>query len=134
MPWSALQRTPQRCEKSLFLDYVDPMNVVSLVQSFRRSHMFVTVAIAAALTVQLMVVLSSGLFEAITVTVVYDDGSVTATELFTGDYNNTMTARPASIYYGRLLYNLSYPLGTTQDYAYQLFNSSHCKFYTEPNF
>ncbi|KAK0663042.1 hypothetical protein DIS24_g1526 [Lasiodiplodia hormozganensis] len=87
--------------------------------------MFVTVAIAAALTVQLMVVLSSGLFEAITVTVVYDDGSVTATELFTGDYNNTMTARPASIYYGRLLYNLSYPLGTTQDYAYQLFNSSH---------
>lgn len=109
------------------LDYVDPMNIVSLFTSLRRSHIFVTVAIAGALIVQLMVVLSSGLFQAISVTVTTDDATLMAMEAFTGDYNDTITSRPASVIFGNLLYNLSYPLGTTQDYAYPLFDSSHCK-------
>ncbi|EKG21802.1 hypothetical protein MPH_00721 [Macrophomina phaseolina MS6] len=125
MPWNALQRAPQRCETSLMLDYVDPMNIVSLFTSLRRSHIFVTVAIAGALIVQLMVVLSSGLFQAISVTVTTDDATLMAMEAFTGDYNDTITSRPASVIFGNLLYNLSYPLGTTQDYAYPLFDSSH---------
>ncbi|KAL1633635.1 hypothetical protein SLS56_002783 [Neofusicoccum ribis] len=128
MPWNALQRAPQRAENSLLLDYVDPMNVVSLFHSARKSHFFVTVAIAGALTAQLMVVLSSGLFEAVSVIVVKDDAALMTTEVFTGLYHNTITSKPATVTYGRLLYNLSYPLGTTQDYAYQLFNTSHCKF------
>lgn len=131
MPWNALQRAPQHCETSLLLDYVDPMNVVSLFKSIRKSHLFVSVAITGALIVQLMVVLSSGLFEAINVMVIKEDASLRAAEAFTGQYNDTITSRPASIIFGNLLYNLSYPLGTTQDYAYQLFDSSQCEFISE---
>ncbi|GME25425.1 uncharacterized protein LTHEOB_12324, partial [Neofusicoccum parvum] len=125
MPWNALQCAPQCAENSVLLDYVDPMNVVSLFHSARKSHFFVSVAIAGALTAQLMVVLSSGLFEAVSVMVLKEDAALTATEVFTGEYDYTLTSRPATVIYGRLLYNLSYPLGTTQDYAYQLFNTSH---------
>ncbi|KAL1651426.1 hypothetical protein SLS58_000766 [Diplodia intermedia] len=109
---------------SLLLDYIDPMNIVSLFSSLRNRHWIVHSALAGTFLIQVITVLSSGLFISAQTTIRTEDAGLTAWTVFSGSVPDTAGSEPASNAYAILASNLSYPNGTRDQYAFQWFNSS----------
>lgn len=126
-PWVLMAQEPQSVQKSLLLDYIDPMNIVSLYTSFRNHHWVVMSALAGTFLIQLITVLSSGLFVSSETTMRNVGAHMTAWDAFSGSVPATAGAEPATNVYGILASNLSYPNGTLGQYSYQWFNSSDGK-------
>jgi hypothetical protein len=122
-PWRSLAAGPASANRSLLLDYVSPSNLVALVRSMRSMHLDVSLAIAATLLLQLIVIFSTGLFALDTRTLYRSDVPLTTHVQFA----NTSTGVSARTFLTALAmrqFDLKYPLGSTETFAYQTFNVS----------
>ncbi|KAL1636912.1 hypothetical protein SLS56_001009 [Neofusicoccum ribis] len=62
-PWALMANNPQPAERSILLDFIEPLALVSLAKSLRTPGTYaVAVAIVGALLLKLATVLSTGLF------------------------------------------------------------------------
>jgi hypothetical protein len=96
---------------------------VALVRSMRSMHLDVSLAIAATLLLQLIVIFSTGLFALDTRTLYRSDVPLTTHVQFA----NTSTGVSARTFLTALAmrqFDLKYPLGSTETFAYQTFNVS----------
>jgi len=63
-PWYSLGRGPISAEKSILLDYVSNMSIISLGKALQNKHSSVALTVASGLLIQLMTVVSTGLLSA----------------------------------------------------------------------
>lgn len=119
---------PQTAERSLILDFVSPLSVMTFFKSMRTPGCSaVALSTGGGLILKLITVLSTGLFvlqstkinnptEVMTLT---DFGGKNSTSFHPGSVDR----RPVSRIYAIGNYNLPYPSGTYEQYAYQTFTS-----------
>jgi hypothetical protein len=114
-------------DRSLLLDYVSPFLPTVLTRSFKNGDYLVALATTSALLIKLLIVISTGLLTLDTVMVAQHGIGFTASNTF----SNTATgladigSMPLYTVEGVQGLDLSYPLGTTRQYAFQNFNSSN---------
>ncbi|KAK3367800.1 hypothetical protein B0H63DRAFT_405165 [Podospora didyma] len=118
-PWAAMAEGFQPARHSLLLDYIDPLNIVTLYKSIQNRHWTVTCAVAGTFLLQAAVVLSSGLFVSKQTTIYNTDAQVIVHDTFTGQFSGVIDQKPAANAYGILSSNLTYPQGTYERYAFQ---------------
>lgn len=121
---------PQPASKSVLLDYLSVWNILALVQSLNNGHYMVSTAVIGSISVKLLTILSTGLFALQLVSVENSSAPLVATDRFDGSkYNSTFVdARPMYATFGVQNLNMSYPIGTTSQYAVQTFNASTRKY------
>ncbi|KAK4222530.1 hypothetical protein QBC38DRAFT_427129 [Podospora fimiseda] len=69
IPWVLMARGSVPAETSLLVDYISPLNLVSLYRSLRRKHWMVFYAVSGTLVLQFAIVISSSLFISAQVTI-----------------------------------------------------------------
>jgi hypothetical protein len=87
-------------------------------------HFNVVCAISGTLLLQLAIVLSTGLFALEQTTITHYDVPIITNFRFT-NVSHDVDARALMKSLAILDYDLDYPLGTTETFAYQTFNVSH---------
>jgi len=137
-PWTAMWQKPQSAERSVLLDYISPISIVSLFRSVKHRDFGVFIAVSGSLFLKAVTVLSTGLFVTANIPITFENAPGALQDKFVSSdltYYNRDTIfgtneekRSAFIVYGVHNFNLSYPLGTTKDYAYQIFNTSQGNF------
>lgn len=123
-PWAEMAKGPQPAQNSLLLDYVTPFQVVSLWRSLRNGHFNVSCTIVLFFLLKVLTVVSTGIFSLQPVQT--DDLSVNMTlnDTFDGSsfqHAAAVDSRAAYIVYGHKEYNISLPVGTTDQYAAEIF-------------
>ncbi|KAL2075132.1 hypothetical protein VTL71DRAFT_74 [Oculimacula yallundae] len=124
LPWSIMYARPAKSKDTISLDYVEPMNVISLFTSVKSRHWPITFAIVGGMLLNLSVVFSSGLFSLDIIHVEKPTPDLIASYDFDVSRFNLSSSdgAPYSKWYAIQKFNLSYPLGTTATRAYQTFN------------
>ncbi|KIW34608.1 uncharacterized protein PV07_01380 [Cladophialophora immunda] len=126
-PWAEMAKGPQRAENSLLLDYVTPLQVSSLWTSLRRGHFAVSSSIIVFLLIKVITVLSTGMFSLQSVQKNGVPTSMALNNTFDGtDFHHaeSVDSRAAYVVYGHKAYNISLPVGTTDQHAVQSFAPS----------
>lgn len=131
MPWDLIASRPQAVQTSLFLDYVSPDPVSGLVSAVRNRHYPVVAVILGSMGITIAIVVSSSLFALQESTVTHRTVRMTAGSHFNEtNFNSSVIDGSLALYAANLLsgkFSLVYPLGTSRDLAFQLFNiSSSC--------
>ncbi|ORY09323.1 hypothetical protein BCR34DRAFT_568699 [Clohesyomyces aquaticus] len=123
-PYDELKRAPAPSERSILLDYIDPILPVGLWRALKRRHWAVVTSVLAYLWLQLCVVLSSGLLFLSSVRIQKSTGSLLALSSFnaTGFGSSAVTAGPVDAVYGATVRGLPWPYGTTENLSVQLFD------------
>ena len=124
-PWVLMGKGFTPASQSILLDYISSWNVLALYRSFRRYQFLVALPILGTLLIQLMVVFSTGLL-AIQDTLMVAQVPVTVSQAFEGSgfqNGSNVDAQPFALNYGVQNFSLSYPFGTTRDYAFAEFHS-----------
>ncbi|KAK4208248.1 hypothetical protein QBC37DRAFT_379291 [Rhypophila decipiens] len=62
LPWKLLSRGPETAGNSLLLNHHTPLNIISLVRSARARHFSVSLAIMGDISLRVLIVISTGLF------------------------------------------------------------------------
>lgn len=130
MPWRAMATGPTPALKSVLLDYVSPWNAWAMISAIRASHYVVVLAIIGSLVIKFALVVSTGLLMLQSVAITNHNTSLVATDkfdlAFDGSFftDNSIDYKSSFSAYGTSLMNLSYPKGTTSQYAMQSFNTS----------
>lgn len=121
---------PQLASKIVLLNYISYWNVLALFQLLRKRHHAVSIAIVGSILVKLMTVFSTDLFSLQLVSVENPNTLLIATDKFDrSNYNSKFVdARPTYATFGKKILNMSYPPGTTSQYAIQPFNTSTRKY------
>jgi Protein of unknown function (DUF3433) len=96
-PWEELQKGPAPADRTLLLDLVSPLQVVSFFNSVTKSHFPVVVTISGFVILKMITIASTGLLDIATVGV----GPIDATLQYTSQINN------ATLYSG---YGRGYPI------------------------
>jgi hypothetical protein len=123
-PWAEMAKGPATADRSLLLDYVTPFQAVALTRAVRNRHFVVASTITVFFLLKVLTIVSTGLFS---LDQVKRNSARVAMQLnnsFTGDnykHAASVDSRAAHTVYGVQSLNLSYPLGTTAQYAIQLF-------------
>lgn len=119
MPWAVLQRGPTLAADTLLLDYVAQAQPMSLWNSAKARHFPVTLSAASVMIIKLLIVLSTGLLSPqstqwiIHHAPLLSDGKFDATA-----WNSTLDgAIPATFAFAVQSLNMSYPPGTSDQYA-----------------
>ncbi|EXJ68548.1 uncharacterized protein A1O5_08341 [Cladophialophora psammophila CBS 110553] len=123
-PWAEMAKGPQRAENSLLLDYVTPLQVSSLWKSVRHGHFAVSSSIVVFLLIKVITVLSTGMFSLQSVQKNEVPTSMALNNTFDGTRFHdagSVDSRAAYVAYGHKAYNISLPVGTTDQYAVQSF-------------
>ncbi|KIW90124.1 uncharacterized protein Z519_09555 [Cladophialophora bantiana CBS 173.52] len=123
-PWAEMAKGPQRAEHSLLLDYVTPLQVSSFWKSVRRGHFAVSSSIVVFLLIKVITVLSTGMFSLQSVRKNGVPTSMAINNTFDGTRFHdaeSVDSRAAYVAYGHKAYNISLPVGTTDQYAVQSF-------------
>ncbi|KIY02027.1 uncharacterized protein Z520_02165 [Fonsecaea multimorphosa CBS 102226] len=126
-PWAEMAKGPQRAENSLLLDYVTPLQILSLWKSLRRGHFAVSSSIVVFLLIKVITVLSTGMFSLQSVQKNGVPTPMTLNNTFDGTrfrHAESVDSRAAYVAYGHRAYNISLPVGTTDQYAVQSFAPS----------
>lgn len=124
-PWAEMAKGPQPALNSLLLDYVTPLQLVSLWNSLRKRHFAVTSSISVFFLIKIITIVSTSTFELASI---QQNGVATAMSLnntFDGskfDHAASVDSRAAYIVYGANQYNVSLPVGTSDTYAVQTFS------------
>jgi hypothetical protein len=117
-PWRMLSQQGQISPEALLIDYVTPIPIVSLLKAAKARHLLVVIVLIASIALQLVTVLSTGLFD-----VQYLEISKNTTLSSLGSISgldhdfSTVSASPDLTIYSIQNTNLSYPDGTTSLYA-----------------
>ncbi|KAH0847288.1 hypothetical protein AYO21_07323 [Fonsecaea monophora] len=123
-PWAEMAKGPQRAENSLLLDYVTPLQLSSLWRSLRRGHFAVSSSIIVFVLIKVITVLSTGMFSLQSVQRNDVPTSMALNNTFVGtdfDHAASVDSRAAFVAYGHKAYNISLPVGTTDQHAVQSF-------------
>lgn len=122
-PWRQLaQNHPTPASRILLLDYVSMSQPRAAFSSIKHQHWAVAAAVSASILLQLLKILSTGLFT-------LEDVNIgrNTTLLVTDQFDQTAWDSPGDGYFSRVGYimptlaiqghNLSYPVGTSKDFA-----------------
>ncbi|OAP65124.1 hypothetical protein AYL99_01096 [Fonsecaea erecta] len=126
-PWAEMAKGHQRAENSLLLDYVTPLQLSSLWTSLRRGHFAVSSSIVVFVLIKVITVLSTGIFSLQSVQKNGVPTSMALNNTFDGTqfhHAESVDSRAAYIAYGHKAYNISLPVGTTDQHAVQTFAPS----------
>ncbi|EKG13694.1 hypothetical protein MPH_09160 [Macrophomina phaseolina MS6] len=129
-PWKTMYQQMEPAERSLLLDFVSPVNLVSLIHSLGiPGTRHVAVAVGGAVILKIITILSTGLFVFQSTFVEHPYQDIIASTSFGGPNASSfdlsaVDSRVLSRVYGINKYNLPYPPGTTSEYAYQSFNAT----------
>jgi hypothetical protein len=123
-PWRSLAAGSASAEQSLLLDYVSLSDPGTLIRSMRSRHLDVSLAVSATLLLQLITIFSTGLFALEARTINRNDVPVT-TQLQFANVSTGVNARTFLTALAMRQFDLKYPLGTTDNFAYQTFNISN---------
>ncbi|GFN19432.1 hypothetical protein AtubIFM55763_005820 [Aspergillus tubingensis] len=126
MPWKLMSHEPEHATRSLLLDYVSDWNVVILFRALKQSSWAVVLAVLGTLLIKLITVVSTGLFMLQNVYLKDVPTTLTTQASFNGaGYNGSkVDGTAAMVVAGAWWLNLSYPLGSTDKYAFQPFTTS----------
>ena len=117
---------PTPAAKSLTADYVSQWNFLSIFHVWKASHHISATIIVGTFLIELLTVASTGLFELQTVTL--EDAPIELIAQAKFDENgfdgSAVDGSAALTVAGIGMYNLTYPSGTTDQYAFQPFNVS----------
>jgi hypothetical protein len=123
-PWAEMAKGPATADRSLLLDYVTPFQAVALTRAVRNRHFVVASTITVFFLSKVLTIVSTGLFSLDQVNRNSTAVTMQLHNSFTGDnfkHAASVDSRAAYTVYGVQSLNLSYPLGTTAQYAIQLF-------------
>ena len=125
MPWKIMKDGIAPAWQTLLLDYVSPWNMKVLFHAITRAHHMVALPVIGSFLLTLMIIVSTGLFAIQEVTLKARASMIILDTFSSSDFNTNTTDRgPWAISYGIQFKNLSYPHGTTQNYAFPRFNVS----------
>ncbi|EPS34478.1 hypothetical protein PDE_09442 [Penicillium oxalicum 114-2] len=126
-PWQSMLEAPQPADKSILLDYVSEMQPVALWKAFKNRHVLVFSGTSCTLLLQLMIVFSTGLFSLEKVQVDKQHVPMQTLSTFASIHSQlaTVGSQPYDIINGIAFNNLTYPLGTNGDLAFQQFSASN---------
>ena len=118
-----MRQKPQTAENSLLLDYVSPWNVITMFTSFKATHFVVTITILGSLVIKVLTIASTGLFILQEVTLHGVSADLVLLDKFDGSsYESSRVDGSASLTVaGISALNLTFPVGTTDQYAFQDF-------------
>ena len=123
-PWAEMAKGPATADRSLLLDYVTPFQAVALTRAVRNRHFVVASTITVFFLLKVLTIVSTGLFSLDQVNRNSTEVTMQLNNSFTGNnfkHAASVDSRAAYTVYGVQSLNLSYPLGTTAQYAIQLF-------------
>ncbi|KAJ5461444.1 uncharacterized protein N7458_002996 [Penicillium daleae] len=124
-PWQSMLEAPQPAEKSVLLDYISDMQPVTVWKAFKNKQVIVFSSVSCTLLVQLVIILSTGLFSLQEVPVHQNNVTIQLHNIFSSE-NSTLEAvgsQPYDIINGIVFDNLAYPGGTNVDLAFQEFSA-----------
>lgn len=135
-PWrTMLYEESSSCPRTVLLDYISPMNPITLFQSMRHKNLDVAITSAGILLLQSTLVLSTNLFllaqvqvgqpQDLIVTRSFND-SADLSALSTRIKNQTFHyngSNPANIVLQNLVLDPTFPPGTSSSYAYESFST-----------
>ncbi|KAI1735226.1 hypothetical protein F4680DRAFT_435865 [Xylaria scruposa] len=124
-PWNRLARGPASAEKTLLLDYIDPLPPVSVVRAIKYRDFGVAAAATIALLWSLVITFSASLINLTPTNSHQTIVLVDVTTRFKTDPNALENARSLSYYnmLGLQQANLAFSDGLSEEYAYQKFTS-----------
>lgn len=123
-PWAEMAKGPATADRSLLLDYVTPIQAVALTRALRNRHFVVASTITVFFLLKVLTIISTGLFSLDQVNRNSIDAALQLSSSFTGEnfkHATSVDSRAAYTIYGVQSLNLSYPSGTTAQYAVQMF-------------
>lgn len=121
-PWlRLLSGLPSKGEHSLTLDYTSMLQPTVLVKSFRLRDWLVTASIVGCMILQLTVLFSTGLLTVEWTKVTLDPVPIILETEFKSGSSSLQPTNDIDLWtvYGVLRGNISYPIGTTDEFAYQ---------------
>ncbi|KAI0546112.1 hypothetical protein F4679DRAFT_558523 [Xylaria curta] len=124
-PWNRLAQGPAGAEKTLLLDYIDPLPPVSVVKAINYGDFGVAAAATIALLWSLVISFSASLINLTPTNSHQTTVLVDLTTRFKDDPNALENARSLSYYnmLGLQQANLAFSDGLSEEYAYQQFTS-----------
>lgn len=124
-PWQSMIEGPKPAEKSVLLDYVSDMQPVAMWKAFKNKHLIVFSGVSCSLLLQLVIVFSTGLFSLEEVKVHKQNVPIQLHDQFSTQNSTlgTVGSQPYDIVNGLAFDNLTYPLGTNGDLAFQEFSA-----------
>ncbi|KAJ8116976.1 hypothetical protein ONZ43_g4313 [Nemania bipapillata] len=122
-PWNRLARGPAAAEKTLLLDYIDPLPPVSIVKATKNGDFGVAAAATIALLWSLVIAFSASLISLSPTDGRQETVPVELTTTFKNDSAALEDSRSLSYYnmLGLQQANLAFPDGLSGGYAYQRF-------------
>ena len=123
IPWDELQRGPVGSKKSLLLDYISPLQVVSLFKAFLAGHIPIIATIATFILLKIATILSTGSIILLPTNIARNDFPLLSTlrfdsTSFDSDSDVSITSSPVYSYYGSMAQGIPWPSGTLSDLAY----------------
>jgi hypothetical protein len=117
-PWRMILERQSPKTEALLVDYVTPITFISLFKAMKERHLPVVMVLLALIALQLVTVLSTGLFD-FEYLQVQKNATLSRLDTITGlnhDFS-TISASPDLTIYSVQNTNLSYPEGTSSLYA-----------------
>lgn len=120
-----MRQGPTPAAESIFLDYLSQWNLISLYKSIRKRHFLVSLCVAGSLLLNVVTVLSTGLFELDTVPITRNV-ELTATHTFDASNWDPVwnDGRPMGACLGYMDEKLARPMGIHDPYVYPPFQNS----------
>ena len=126
-PWACLAGGPLSAQKTLLLDYITPFQVVAFWKALRLRHATVAATILVFVLIKALTVISTGLLTLEVIQFENRPQTMHATTVFDGSRGlplDSIDSRAAVGLYGAKTYSMQLPYGTTENYAFQLFEPS----------
>lgn len=127
-PWAALANGPLPAEQTLLLDYITDFQIVAFWQAIRRRHVTIASTILVFVLIKVLTVISTGLFSLEPTDFDGIPQQMRVTTVFDGSAGlplDKIDSRAAVALYGHAQYKMLLPNGTSEHYAYQLFEPSN---------
>jgi hypothetical protein len=117
-PWRSITNHPATIGKSLRLDYSSEFRYVTLFSSVKNAHWDVFLAVVGTFSLNIIIILSTGLLTVETRTIVDTNATFTLDTIFNHTSNVLIPTEGLLTSHG-LRYGLEFPNGTTPAFAYQ---------------
>jgi hypothetical protein len=123
MPWIELQKGPEPAEKTLLLDYISPLEILTTVTAFKNRHWLVLATQASFNLTKIVIIASTALFVLQPVDMMIKSVPIRILNQFNarGYDSRKIDFRPTYNAYWISKLGMDFPTGTTAEYAYQKF-------------
>ena len=124
-PWQAMSEKATEAQKSVLLDYITVMQPLAVINALKNRHFSVAFGATCSMLLNLLIIFSTGLFSLQGILVPHAE-IVLLENRFTGEdmqFSSGLGLSPYEIINAVTFKNINYPIGTTQDLAYQHFSA-----------